>query len=93
MKSTAQINKEAGNGSATTLAVVDYRMGQLEIAVKEGFINHDKKLDSLTSNFATKEELTVVQNRLNDYRWYWRAIITALLFAIGAAVAALVTKR
>jgi hypothetical protein len=92
-KSDKQINKESGNTvQETTLAVVDYRMGQLETAVKDGFAAHDKKLDGLTSNFATKEELAVVNKRLNDYQWYFRALVTAVLFALGVAINGLLSK-
>lgn len=92
VKSNSQINKEA-NGQSTTLAVVDYRMGQLEVAVKEGFASHDKKLDGLTMNFATKEELSSVQAQLNDWRWYFRALVTAVLLALGTAIGSLVVRR
>ena len=83
-KSNKQINKESGTTvQETTLAVVDYRMGQLETAVKDGFAAHDKKLDGLTTNFATKEELQTVQARLNDYQWYFRALVVAVLTALA----------
>ncbi len=92
-KSVSQIKKEANGTNATTLAVVDYRMGQLEIAVKEGFAAHDKKLDSLTLNFATKEELSVVQSQLSDYRWYFRALVGAVLTALATGVGALILRK
>ena len=93
-KSNQQINKESGNTvQETTLAVVDYRMGQLETAVKEGFATHDKKLDGLTQNFATKEELSQVQARLNDYQWYFRALVTAFLIAIATGVGTIIIHR
>lgn len=93
-KSDKQINKESGTTvQETTLAVVDYRMGQLETAVKEGFINHDKKLDSLTSNFATKEELTNVQARLNDYQWYFRALVVGVFTALATATGAIIVRK
>lgn len=94
MKSVSQINKESGNTvQETTLAVVDYRMGQLEIAVKDGFAAHDKKLDGLTSNFATKEELSVIQSRINDYQWYIRALITAVLIALGTSIGSVLIRK
>lgn len=93
-KSNQQINKESGNSiQETTLAVVDYRMGQLEAAVKEGFAAHDKKLDGLTNNFATKEELIVVQSRLGDYQWYFRALVVAVFTALATAGMALVINK
>lgn len=76
-----------------TPAVIAYRMGQLENAVKDGFATHDKKLDSLTISFATKEELGVVQKRLDNWVWYGRAVIAALLTSMGMALASLLTKR
>lgn len=86
-KSTAQINKEATSAPLEdSPAVIAYRMGQLENAVKAGFEKHDKKLDSLTSNFATKEELAVVQSRLNDYQWYFRALAVAVFTALAGVV-------
>jgi hypothetical protein len=102
VKSNNQINKEAGNGPGVedTPAVLAYRMGQVEIAVKEssktvieGFKEHDKKLTDLTSNFATKEELAIIQGRLNDYQWYFRALVTAVLFALGTAIGSLFFKK
>lgn len=94
VKSNVQINKESSNAvQETTLAVVDYRMGQLEIAVKEGFINHDKKLDSLTTNFATKEELSIIQSRINDYQWYFRALVVAVLTALASGIGAILRHR
>lgn len=91
-KSNRQINKESTT-QETTLAVVDYRMGQLETAVKDGFAAHDKKLDGLTTNFATKEELTSVQSRINDYQWYFRALIVGVLTALATAAGAWVVRR
>lgn len=93
-KSNRQINKELVTGatSETTLAVVDYRMGQLETAVKDGFATHDKKLDSLISNFATKEELGAVQSKLNDYQWYFRALVMAFFTAMSTAIGSLVIR-
>lgn len=94
-KSNKQINKEVDTGMAqeTTLAVVDYRMGQLEGAVREGFEKHDKKLDALTNSFATKEELAGVTRQLDNYRWYFRALLSAILLALATAVAGLIIHR
>lgn len=89
VKSTSQINKEAASSNLPledSPAVIAYRMGQLENAVKAGFEKHDKKLDSLTLNFATKEELQVVQQRLNDYQWYFRALVTAVFIALAGEI-------
>lgn len=86
-KSNAQIVKEANSTPIEdSPAVIAYRMGQLENAVKSGFEKHDKKLDDLTSSFATKEELAVVQARLNDYQWYFRALASAVFVALSGVV-------
>ena len=94
-KSNKQINKEAGMAPDTenTPAVIAYRMGKVEeavdkaaIAVTEGFKAHDKKLDTLTSNFATKEELGVIQKRIDDYQWYFRALVVAVLTALAGLI-------
>lgn len=90
-KSVKQINKE-GIAQETTLAVVDYRMGQLELAVKDGFAAHDKKLDGLTNNFASKEEMQQIQRQLDNWRWAFRALVVAVLTALGVAIAGLITR-
>jgi hypothetical protein len=94
-KSNKQINKEVSTGMAqeTTLAVVDYRMGQLETAVRDGFEKHDRKLDTLTNTFATKEELAVITRQLDNYRWYFRAMFTALTLAVAAEMLQLLVKK
>lgn len=80
-------------------AVLAYRMGQVEIAVKEsgiavveGFKAHDKKLDSLTSSFASKDDLAVIQRQLDNYKWFFRALVVATLTALAGVVIALFTK-
>jgi hypothetical protein len=93
-KSTKQINKEADvSDNDSSPAVVAYRMSQLERTVKEGFDSHNSKLDSLISNFATKEELSALKSQLNDWRWYFRALVTAVLLALGTGLAGLVIKK
>lgn len=87
VKSNAQINKEATSAPLEdSPAVIAYRMGQLENAVKAGFEKHDKKLDSLTSNFATKEEFSSINTRVtsleSDRKWLARLVIGAVLFAL-----------
>lgn len=47
--------------SIETPDVWNYRLVQVEIAVKEGFMKHDLKLDKLVSNFATKEEVNTLK--------------------------------
>ena len=87
MKSNKQINKEAEvSDSDSSPAVVAYRVGSLEDVVKAGFREHNEKLDKLIGNFATKEELSIVTRRLDNYQWYFRALITAVLLSLGTAV-------
>lgn len=72
--------------------VVSYRVGQLEKAVVAGFKEHNLKLDSLINNFATKEEVTAVNRRIDNYTWYWRAVVTGLILTIAGVIAALVQR-
>lgn len=97
-KSNSQINKETDNG--TTLAVVDYRMGQLETAVRDGFDKHDRKLDSLTNSFATKFEVQELGKRLNtldnDRKWKSRVVLaaaySAAFLSLGSLIVAVATR-
>lgn len=100
VKTNTQINKESGSTvPETTLAVVDYRMGQLEIAVKEGFAAHDKKLDSLTTNFATKEETRGLEDRVNKLEmskgrdWIWKTLSAAAGATLAILVIYALTKK
>lgn len=93
-KSNKQINKEAGmTTDDSSPAVVAYRMGQLEIAVRDGFKSHDEKLTQLTGSFASKEELNEIKRSLDNWRWYFRALVVAVFTALGTAIGALVVKR
>lgn len=91
-KSNKQIDKEA-QGQETTLAVVDYRMGQLEIAVKEGFAAHDQKLDGLTNSFASKEDFMNIQRQLDGYKWFFRALVVAVFTSLATAAAGLLVRK
>lgn len=68
--------------------LVTFRFDQID---KEMTSLHTK-LDGLTVNFATKDEVSIINKRLDNYTWYWRAIVTAVLTALGIAIVALLTK-
>lgn len=53
----------------------------------------DKKVVDLTSTYASKEELSIISKRLDNYTWYWRAVFTAILLCGGGIIAALVGNR
>jgi hypothetical protein len=89
-KSTNQINKEAINSDVDSPAVIAYRVGQVESAVKEGFAAHGKKLDALVNNFATKEEVAVIREDVaslkSDRKWLARLVIGAVVFSMLALI-------
>lgn len=60
--------------------------------IDKEMISLHTKLDGLTVNFATRDEVAAIQKRLDSYTWYWRAIVVAVLTAMATAVAALLTK-
>lgn len=93
MPTTKQTIKTEIHDPDTAPGVIAYRVGQLEKTVIQGFKEHNEKLDTLTGNFATKEELAIIQSKLNDWRWYFRALLTAVLLALGTAVGSLVVRR
>jgi hypothetical protein len=95
VKTNKQINKEAEvNDPDSSLAVVAYRTSQLEQAVKDGFKEHNEKLDSLANNFATKADAHALDRRLaaleSNQTWVVRLLIgqvfIALIATIGGAV-------
>lgn len=58
----------------------------------------------LTTNFLTKEEAQVlkderdsainaVNKRLDNWQWYWRALVSAALLALGTAIAGIVINK
>lgn len=62
------------------------------------------KLDDITTTFLTKEEahslkeehdkdIRAIWKKFDDQRWYWRAIVTAVLLCFATAVAELLTKH
>lgn len=73
--------------------VIAYRVGMLEKAVTQGFKDHNDKLDSLTAGFATKEELQQIQQKMNDWRWYFRALVAAVMTALATAIGAVLVSN
>lgn len=76
--------------SPNSPGVVNYRLGQVEIAVKEGFQKHDALLNSLTSKFVTQSEHLIIENRLSslesDRKWIVRLVIGAVVFSLLALI-------
>lgn len=63
-KTLTQINHD--DNSPDSPAVIAYRLGQVENAVKDGFSAHNIKLDNLINNFATKSEVLEVKSKASD---------------------------
>lgn len=64
------------------------------------FDQTDKKLEDLKTQmtnmsnaFATKEELAAVDKRIDNWVWYFRALLIAVFGALFTAIAGLVFKR
>jgi hypothetical protein len=91
-KSNKQINKEdnMADNSPDSPAVIAYRLGQVETAVKEGFNSHNEKLDNIVSNFSTKGEVQAIDIRVqsleSDRVWLVRLVVGAVVFALLALV-------
>lgn len=87
-KTLSQINKE--DTSPDSPAVIAYRLGQVETAVKEGFQAHNTKLDALVSNFATKADIQALSHRVgsleSDRKWLVRLVLGAVVFSVLALV-------
>ena len=62
-----------------------FRLNQLDDGMKQ----LNGKLDMLTNNFATKEELHDINKRLDNWQWYWRSLVGAVLLALATSVASL----
>lgn len=71
-------------------AVIAYRLGQVEIAVKEGFAAHEKNLKALVPNFATTGDVTALTSRVasleSDRKWIVRLVVGAVVFALLALI-------
>lgn len=91
-KSNRQINKEdtLRDNSPDSPAVIAYRLGQVENAVKEGFTEHNSKLDAIITNFATKGEVQNIDQRLtsieSDRIWIVRLVVGAVVFSLMALI-------
>lgn len=53
----------------------------------------DKKVVALTSTYATKEELSFITRRLDNYTWYWRTVFGFLMALTVGVVTALIEKK
>lgn len=86
-------SKDAHNSDVDSPAVIAYRLGQVEMAVTQGFIDHNKKLEEITSNFASKEELSNIQTQVTElkaHRFQTNWLFPTLSATAGAALAILV---
>ena len=91
-KSNVQINQDnrLADNSPDSPAVIAYRLGQVESAVKDGFAEHNTKLDSIVNNFATKEDYKGISIRLHslesDRTWIIRLVVGAVIFAVMSLI-------
>lgn len=90
-KSNKQINKEAEvSDNDSSPAVVAYRVSSLESTVKDGFREHNEKLDKLVASYATKSEFQVLAHRVSsiedDRKWMVRLVIGSVIFALLALI-------
>jgi hypothetical protein len=91
-KSNRQINKEDSmmDNTPDSPAVIAYRLGQVEAAVKDGFVKHDKRLTELVSNFASTSDVTSLAVRVasleSDRKWLVRLVIGSVVFAVLALI-------
>lgn len=82
-------------------AVVAYRLTKVEEAVSKGFEEHNKRLEALINNFATKEDIKNVEKAIaanaaaddtrlssleSDRQWIVRALILAVIVTVLGAV-------
>jgi hypothetical protein len=92
VKTNRQINKEdsVSDNTPDSPAVIAYRLGQVEVAVKEGFDKHDAKLTELTSNFASVSTVNALSIRIgsleSDRKWLVRLVIGSVVFAMLALI-------
>jgi len=79
--------------------VVAYRLGQVEIAVRDGFKAHDQKLTQLTSNFASSDQLKATNLRVHMLEtakskdWVWKTLSAAAGALLALLIAALLLKK
>lgn len=90
MATTRQTVKTEIQDPDNAPGVIAYRVGQLEQTVKQGFKDHNDKLDGLINGFATKEEMATVKADVEslkaDRKWLVRLVVGAVVFAILALV-------
>lgn len=88
--SNKQITVESPDNPEDSPAVIAYRLRQVEGAVKDGFREHNEKLDNLVTNFATKTDIQSLSHRVSsleaDRRWLVRLVIGAVVFALLALI-------
>lgn len=79
--------------------VIAYRLGQVEIAVTNGFKEHDKKLTELVNNFASTPELDAVKVRVGILEtakskdWVWKTLSAAAGAVISLLIVYALTKN
>lgn len=79
--------------------VIAYRLGQVEIAVREGFKAHDQRLTELVGNFASIPALEAVALRVDSLEkvkakdWLWKTLSAAAGAAIAILIGALVIGK
>lgn len=71
----------------------DRRMDGLNLKVDDGFNSLGSKLDNMVHIFATKEELNEITKRLDNWQWYWRALISAVLIALATSIVSVIIVR
>lgn len=71
---------------------------------KENFADVGSKLDAIlaqNAHFISEDKvqkmiddnLKPINDRFDNYRWYWRAIITAIFLALASSVTALIIRN
>jgi hypothetical protein len=77
--------------------VLAYRVGQVEKAViglesttKEGFQEHNDKLDKIVNTFASKGDVVAISTRVtsleSDRKWLVRLVMGSVVFAVLALI-------
>ncbi len=79
--------------------VIAYRLGQVEIAVREGFKAHDQKLTELVGNFATQPQLEAIAVRVKSLElskaknWIFMTASAAAGAALAILIGALIVGK
>lgn len=53
----------------------------------------DRKFNEMTSIYATKEELHVINKRLDNYSWYWRTVFAGIVALAFGLIATLIQRK